>query len=1180
MTRVPSRSFYDPVLDSMMHTGARAIEAVVDLISATAPGSVMVATDIETPGLTRQFEINCVTASWRVGGQLHSILLDPDRTDGDDIALRDLYDHASAIVLHNAPFDIPGLHRSGHLTIDHIDKVLDTLVLARFAIPDTYVPKKLEALAKRLLDLDDFGGGMGLAFKSAGHMSQAAGYAHFDIGSPIYRQGAMGDTAVTLRLAELLWDRCLDWTLDHDFRDHGATSRSEAEEILMVPVRVHQVMLKRTARGIGVDLDYLDGYTDQVAAERDAAVALLAEHDLEGGTGKGPKIIEAIEAMGQLPDGWPRTPTGKLKATKDLLDDLDHPLARAQRELAETDKVLGYLDAVRMTGEVTGRCHPQCGVLGASATGRMCIPTTHGILTRRGVLAHDEVRIGDETIDMHGQWTRVTGLHRYPDQGTIIYRSRLTTLEATDEHRWVSRSESGGGWRVGPLELSQRRSVLLVPEGKYDITARTIDAQTDGETLAAVVGMLITDGRCTVNYAKGARGDMRAHIYQSTRKFYTEFRRVIPDEALMYDRVLDRPGDNENHEMRLKTRWLRPRLAKAGLDGAEHLTANPNLVSWVLGLSERECAAFLTAAYLGDGIADPAGGQRMIAQREQARHALMVAAYRLGVRCTRRSVPPTGWGTDDIEEICFQTAPHIHTRHMEIDKGRCDVWCVTTESGTFTAFSDTPYLTGNSYAAPPLQQFSANARPILVGDDDLWSIDWSQIEPVTMANMGHDLGFLAPFEAGDDLYEPIMLAAGIDRPLAKAMLLATMYGQGIGSLARRIGHTQESAQQIKRQMLSSMPKAARFMTQVTQIAEKYGRIVTVGGRVLPIDPQGTFKAVNYICIAPDTPVLTADLRHVPAKTIAVGDELVGFDEHRSEADGRGTGKRRFRTARVTEVHNLVKPSVIVSAGGRTTTCSVEHRWLVRCPDQNVRLQWVRADELIPGYHQMLSVGTWETDTSREAGYLAGLLDGEGYMGRRQLVFSQRPGAVMDTFTSTMDKLGLGYAYVNRAPNSTSSADNVRVSGGVPGIMRVIGTVRPERFVARSREVYEGVELHSMRQMENMPVVDAVTPVADAAVVSITTTTGTFIANGWLSHNCQGSAADVMNNAIIECDRAGLGDHIYLAMHDELVVGGGEDVAAEVEQIMLRPPERLTAWAGRTPILRTDRQNMGHSWKKV
>lgn len=524
MPNVPDRTWYDPELDAVMHTGRDAVDAVVDLGHTTAPGSVDIATDIETPGLDRQFEINCVTASWTgADGRVHSVLLDPDRRDGDDIAVRYLYDHARKITLHNACFDTPALYRSGLLDEGHIDKVADTLVLSRFAVPDNFVPKKLEALVHRYLGWSDFSGGMNLAFKAAGYRTIAEGYRGMDIDSPIYRQGAMADTVATLLLEPLIRDAALDLTVDHPFADRGATSRSEAAEVLAVQERVNQIMLRRTAVGMEVDTGYLTRYQEQVEAERQRHSDELAEHDLEGGKGKGGALIAHLHEIGELPDPWPRTPTGKLKASKDLLEELDHPLAAAQRQLAETDRVMDYLTAVYRQAEVSGRCHPQCGVLGASTTGRM------------------------------------------------------------------------------------------------------------------------------------------------------------------------------------------------------------------------------------------------------------------------------------------------------------------------------------SYTSPPLQQFNADARPILVDDGQgLTSIDWSQIEPVTMANMAHDEQFLAPFEGGADLYEPIMRAAGINRDLAKRMLLATMYGQGINSLSRRIGHTPESAQQIKRQMLSAMPKCARFMTQVTQIAETHGRVITLGGRVLPVDAQGAYRAVNYI----------------------------------------------------------------------------------------------------------------------------------------------------------------------------------------------------------------------------------------------------------------------------------------------------------------------------------------------
>lgn len=522
---VPDRTWNDPVLGAVMHTGADALRYGYGLMRKGIP----IATDIETPGLDNNFTINCVTMAWTApDGRTHSVLLDPRRNPDHAEAVREFYDHAGAIILHNAPFDVPPLHHAGLLTLGNIDKIIDTVVLARFAMPEPPPfgqGKKLEQLATALLGLTEFKGGMERAFKAAGFKTIQAGFEGLDIGSPIYRQGAMADTVATLRLEPVLRKMAIHWTLDHDFPSVGATTPGEAEAILGTQERVHRVMLRRSALGLNVDRAYLDRYAEQVDVERNLAIAELAVHGLEGGTGKGKALVEYLDSRGELPQPWPRTPTGNLRATKADLEVLAkvNPLAGAQRKLAVIEKVMGYLEKVDRQASVTGRCHPQVGILGASATGR---------------------------------------------------------------------------WSV---------------------------------------------------------------------------------------------------------------------------------------------------------------------------------------------------------------------------------------------------------SQPELQQFPDAARPVIIADEDMtiWSIDWSQIEPVVMGNMARDWNFLAPYERGDDLYEPLQLAAGIDRKTSKICLLAMMYGQGVSSMARDINHTEESAAQVRRQIFSAMPRCERWMHKIEQIATDYGRIVTAGGRVLPVDRGGVFRAVNY-----------------------------------------------------------------------------------------------------------------------------------------------------------------------------------------------------------------------------------------------------------------------------------------------------------------------------------------------
>lgn len=552
MPPVPDRRWFDPDLDAYLHSGESAISVLTVLMTRHEPGTVDIAVDIETPGLDRNFEINCVTAAWEQDGHVVSVILDPCRNPRDHKAVRNIVIWARSLIFHNAPFDVPALVHHGLLSLGDVNRVVDTLLLARMAWPDPYHPvtgrKSLTALSIRLLGLADFAGGMEKAFKAAGFRTIQAGYEGMDIDSPIYRQGAMADTVATLRLEPIIRAKCRDKLTDHPFVEYGATTASEADEIIAVQETVNRVMLRRTARGIRVDGEYLDKYRERVDVDRQLAEAELARHGLEGGSGKGAALVNYLDGIGELPPGWPRTPTGKLSATKEQLESLSHPLADAQRTLAETDKVLGYLTKVARQSEVTGRCHPQVGILAASQTGRM------------------------------------------------------------------------------------------------------------------------------------------------------------------------------------------------------------------------------------------------------------------------------------------------------------------------------------AYSSPELQQFPKDARPVLVDDGQgLTSIDWSQIEPVTMGLMAQDEQFLAPFEAGEDLYGPIMRAAGVDRPLAKVVLLATMYGQGVSGLAKRINHSEVQAAQIRRQMLAAMPSSARWMTKVAGIAEQYGKVPTAGGRILPVDKGGVFKAVNYVVQGSAYDVLANTIAEMERQ--GIGDEM-------------------------------------------------------------------------------------------------------------------------------------------------------------------------------------------------------------------------------------------------------------------------------------------------------------------
>ena len=550
---VPDESVWQPSMSAVLHTGDPARDAAYRI-----PAGIDVALDIETPSVTDSFSIKCVTAAWMQDGRTQAVLLDPLRRPADAYAVQRIVSRARWLILHNAPFDTPGLYAAGLVNREQIAKIMDTLVLARTAWPDTLTRKTLDALAERVLGIKSMAEGLKLAQKASGLTSNEKWFRDGDISMQQYRLGAMADTIVTLRLAHPLFDLAVERQLDHPFPTFGITDRSEAAALVLKAQEANRVMLRRAALGYEVDLDYLDTYVDKVEARREAARRTLEDAGLKPGVGA--HLVKYLDDTGHLPAGWPRTapsktrPEGTLKADKATMEEFlpDHPLADAHRVISDTHKILGYMEKVAARSRITGRLHPQFQILGASATGRM------------------------------------------------------------------------------------------------------------------------------------------------------------------------------------------------------------------------------------------------------------------------------------------------------------------------------------SVSEPELQQFSEEARPIIVHPGGLHSIDWSSIEPALLGWMSQDWQFIDPFEAGADIYEPVGRTTGKPRKTNKVVVLAGMYGQGGAKLARSLGITLEEARQLQRQMRAAMPRASRFMGRIKQIGDDYGLTITAAGRILTIPrfngvPAG-YKAVNYCCQGSCADMIYDTI--VAAERVGLGDAII------------------------------------------------------------------------------------------------------------------------------------------------------------------------------------------------------------------------------------------------------------------------------------------------------------------
>lgn len=255
-----------------------------------------------------------------------------------------------------------------------------------------------------------------------------------------------------------------------------------------------------------------------------------------------------------------------------------------------------------------------------------------------------------------------------------------------------------------------------------------------------------------------------------------------------------------------------------------------------------------------------------------------------------------------------------------------------------------------------------------------------------------------------------------------------------------------------------------------------------------------FDGEEY-CVAPGTRVLTSDLNWVPAGCVQVGDQLVGFEEKSQPQGGRD-----WRRATVESVVNLRRPCYrVILSDGSVLISSAEHRWLAA---SGSNYEWRTTESLAHtwrGKHTHLAkvVDPWQGPVhSWDAGYLAAAFDGEGHVGGNKtkrgksgsLGYAQKPNAMSATVERALDLYGFEWG------RRGDDVGQYRIAGGKTEILRFLGQIRPQRLLAK-------FDLNQLGLMRSQRVrIESVEKVGDADVVGIGTSTGTFVAEGFASHN--------------------------------------------------------------------------------
>lgn len=646
-------------------------------------------------------------------------------------ALRWLEDHRVRIVWHNLAFDAQALHHEGY----KLDMSLQE---------DTFVWASLGGFAEDSRALKPTGArelgqwvlfGQGLL--KAGMSNAGWGWDSVPLNWRPYSSYGVIDTVVTAMLREKWTDRRAKYGWHHSLEIATIDSTNRMER-----------------NGFAVDTEYCLGKLAELEQARGDIELQLKTHGVKS-AGQNAVVAAVLQEAGVLPEVLKMTESGQISMDKHVLSIVDHPVARLVLQYRGIAKTETYLNAMitAAQGSIGPREMAHASIRSIEAkTGRMCIPTSHSVLTSRGVLSCDSVAVGDLTLDKDNQWTTVTAVHRYKAQDIVILSNETRNLQFTAEHRWVTSMEGNPGTTFVEKLGKARRTIHLAPEGLNPFSVDYLPT-TPKEREAALIGCLATDGRCV--WPDKDQVGMRAFLYQTERKFYQYMVSLIPDGMLSYDRITI----NDHHEMRLRSKQLRTLLREHGLDLArgEILREKPELISWVLGLTALECTSFLNAVWRCDGRIKHRP-YLISCDSPNLRKTIAIAAYRCGFSSHESECAASEWGTKPRVSVVV-TGSRMTTRKAAVSSGVSDVWCVSTTSGTFTAWdNDHPYLTGNSISKPALQQMPKSdkdptVRNAVVPREEghvLVGADFGQIELRMFASITKDQALLGVLNKLDE----------------------------------------------------------------------------------------------------------------------------------------------------------------------------------------------------------------------------------------------------------------------------------------------------------------------------------------------------------------------------------------------------------------------------------------------
>lgn len=290
-------------------------------------------------------------------------------------------------------------------------------------------------------------------------------------------------------------------------------------------------------------------------------------------------------------------------------------------------------------------------------------------------------------------------------------------------------------------------------------------------------------------------------------------------------------------------------------------------------------------------------------------------------------------------------------------------------------------------------------------------------------------------------------------------------------------------------------KSAAWQERIGNEAIHNGSLTTVFGRKR-----------WFWCLSPETKILTSELEWKSVGALKLGEELIGFDEDLT----RPTFKRSI----VTATETIQAPRYKITTDKGEVICTPNHKWAVRLGQGGRYIhRWLSTDSLTKGDPIIWFAKPWTKETSWDAAWLSGLLDGEGHLsniqaGRGCVNLSQKLGPVLNRAMDVIKQLGISATEPRPTGNISTPDGRIRnvmttrlTVDGPRSALEILGRLQPTRLKNNAVCAWENKPVYNNQDKINeTAIVLSIESLGEGPVVALSTSTETLIAEGMLSHN--------------------------------------------------------------------------------